>query len=134
MPAQHEVKPKISLSHKQTFYFIHFLRMIILSSSVPLHVTVEVKTQVFFQVARVLMSEEALMVSSSSYASGRHRSTLTSTGSPEQVREHGQTEDDIHFDTGTMAFVETPLSVNGLLLALFTLFAVILTFVRQIRI
>ena len=29
--------------------------------------------------------------------------------------------------------METPLSVNGLLLAVFTLFAVILTFARQIR-
>ena len=79
------------------------------------------------------MREEVLMVSSSRHASGRHRSTLTSTGSPEQAREHGQTEDDIQFDTDTMAFVETPLSVNGLLLALFTLFAVVLTFARQIH-
>ena len=63
------------------------------------------------------MREEVLMVSSSRHANGRHRSTLTSTGSPEQVREHGQTEDDIQFDTDTMAFVETPLSVNGLFFA-----------------
>ena len=79
------------------------------------------------------MREEVLMVSSSRHANGRHRSTLTSTGSPEQAREHGQTEDDIQFDTDTMAFVETPLSVNGLLLALFTLFAVVFTFSRQIH-
>ena len=84
------------------------MRIIILSSSVLLHVTVEVKMQVFFQVARVLMREEVLMVSSSIYASGRHRSTLTSTGSPEQVREHGQTEDDIQFDTETMALWRHP--------------------------
>ena len=79
----------------------------------------------------MLMREEVL-VSSSRHASGRHRSTLTSTGSPQQVREHGQTRDDIQFDTDTTAFVETPLSVTGLLLALFTLFAV-LTFARQIH-
>ena len=54
------------------------------------------------------MREEVLMVSSSIYASGRHRSTLTSTGSPEQVREHGQTEDDIQFDTETMALWRHP--------------------------